>query len=241
MYQQDVSRAHAEIPEEALAVMRDGSVDCKGSCNQMSVVMFTICHENVRCALPAWFTWDEIAVCAGHRVACLLVSSGKVMHMQPDCLVRHALCICALQSPLKLYCIMCAEKKDIKYPSVGEELTGKVASTANYGVFVAINDDLRALLHQDEIATPDGREVNVKGMFNVGDDIKVSAVLSNSIACNIRLCRALMHLFPIRHACASKVLIAYSRSQILSPHCGVLNACYNHRSLNHGSTMCHND
>ena len=132
------------------------------------------------------------------------------MHMQPDCLVRHALYVYdALQSPLTPYCIMCAEKKDIKYPAMGEELTGKVASTANYGVFVTINNDLRALLHQDEIATPDGREVNVKGMFNVGDDIKVSAVLSNPGACNNWLCRALMHLFQIRHACVSEVLTAY--------------------------------
>ena len=49
-----MSRAHAEIPEEALAVMRDGSVDYKGSCNKMSVVMFTIYHEDVRCALASF-------------------------------------------------------------------------------------------------------------------------------------------------------------------------------------------
>ncbi len=68
---------------------------------------------------------------------------------------------------------MLAERKEIKYPPVGEELTGKVDALTNYGVFVKVNDDLRALLHQDEVATKDGRDPDIRAMFNVGEDIKV--------------------------------------------------------------------
>ncbi len=68
---------------------------------------------------------------------------------------------------------MLAERKEIKYPPVGEELTGKVDAVTNFGVFVKVNDDLRALLHQDEVVTKDGRDPDIRAMFNVGEDIKV--------------------------------------------------------------------
>ena len=68
---------------------------------------------------------------------------------------------------------MPAERKEIKYPPVGEELTGKVDAVTNFGVFVKVNDDLRALLHQDEVVTKDGRDPDIRAMFNVGEDIKV--------------------------------------------------------------------
>jgi ribosomal protein S1 len=70
-----------------------------------------------------------------------------------------------------------AERKEIKYPAVGEEITGKVEGVQNFGVFVQVSEDVRGMLHQAEVATPDSREPNMRAMFNVGDDIKVSSGL----------------------------------------------------------------
>ena len=81
---------------------------------------------------------------------------------------------------------MLAERKEIKYPPVGEEITGRVDALTNYGVFVKVNDDLRALLHQDEVTSKDGRDPDIRAMFNVGDEIKVR---SHPCA-DLSLCRA---------------------------------------------------
>ena len=81
---------------------------------------------------------------------------------------------------------MLAERKEIKYPPVGEEITGKVDALTNFGVFVKVNDDLRALLHQDEITSKDGRDPDIRAMFNVGDDIKVR----NPLTASYSSCRA---------------------------------------------------
>lgn len=95
-----------------------------------------------------------------------------------------------------ILCLVRAERKEIKYPPVGEEITGKVDALTNYGVFVKVNDDLRALLHQDEVATKDGRDPDIRAMFNVGEDIKVRGGLAPTPARGGRVSKA-------REACSS--------------------------------------
>lgn len=60
----------------------------------------------------------------------------------------------------------------------------------NFGVFVKLPDDLRALLHAEEMATEGGREPNIRAMFTVGDEIKVlgsSLALASSFMNKYRL------------------------------------------------------
>ena len=64
---------------------------------------------------------------------------------------------------------------------MGEEITGKVEGVQNFGVFVQVSEDVRGMLHQAEVATPDSREPNMRAMFNIGDEIKVPAA---SLACS---------------------------------------------------------
>lgn len=61
-------------------------------------------------------------------------------------------------------------------PAVGDEVTGKVNRTAAYGVFVDLENNIRGLLHVDEVAIPEGdssREPNLRAMFSEGEAIKV--------------------------------------------------------------------
>ena len=61
-------------------------------------------------------------------------------------------------------------------PAVGDEVTGKVQRLAGYGVFVELENNVRGLLHVDEVAVPEGdtsREPNIRAMFSEGDEVKV--------------------------------------------------------------------
>lgn len=61
-------------------------------------------------------------------------------------------------------------------PAVGDEITGKVSRTAGWGVFVDLENNIRGLLHADEVAVPEGgggRDPNIRAMFSEGDEIKV--------------------------------------------------------------------
>ena len=69
--------------------------------------------------------------------------------------------------------LVCAERKDIKYPGVGEEIQGIIEGVQNYGVFVKIRDDIKAMLHGSEMASKNGREPDIRATFAIGDEIKV--------------------------------------------------------------------
>lgn len=59
---------------------------------------------------------------------------------------------------------------------MGDEVTGKVNRTAAYGVFVDLENNIRGLLHVDEVTIAEGdssREPNLRAMFSEGEEIKV--------------------------------------------------------------------
>ena len=61
-------------------------------------------------------------------------------------------------------------------PAVGDEVTGKVNRTAAFGVFVDLENNIRGLLHVDEVVVPEGdksREPNLRAMFSEGEEVKV--------------------------------------------------------------------
>ena len=86
---------------------------------------------------------------------------------------------------------MCAERKDIKFPAVGEEIQGTVEGVQNYGVFVKISDDIKAMLHGSEMATKDGREPDIRATFSVGDAVKVRSPCCMVDLLRPSICRAL--------------------------------------------------
>ena len=63
---------------------------------------------------------------------------------------------------ISVWAPVCAERKDIKYPGVGEEIQGIIEGVQNYGVFVKISDDIKAMLHGSEMASKNGREPDIK-------------------------------------------------------------------------------
>ncbi|KAK9914903.1 hypothetical protein WJX75_002062 [Coccomyxa subellipsoidea] len=68
-------------------------------------------------------------------------------------------------------------------PAVGDEITGKVSRTAGWGVFVDLENNIRGLLHADEVAVPEGgggRDPNIRAMFSEGDEIKVRVIRVDS-------------------------------------------------------------
>ena len=79
----------------------------------------------------------------------------------------------SLRCLISIPTFMRAERKDIKFPAVGEEIQGSVEGVQNYGVFVKISDDIKAMLHGSEMASKDGREPDIRATFSIGDAIKV--------------------------------------------------------------------
>ena len=84
---------------------------------------------------------------------------------------------------------MRAERKDIKFPAVGEEIQGSVEGVQNYGVFVKISDDIKAMLHGSEMATKDGREPDIRATFSIGDAIKVRSLCCMPYMAHLGICR----------------------------------------------------